>query len=45
MVTMTTIQPPSAFMPFLVKMLSKITQFQILTESTIFNLKAVNFVQ
>ena len=44
MVTTTTIQPPSAFLPFLVKMSSKITQFQMLPESTIFNFKTLNFV-
>ena len=44
MVTMTTIQPSSSFLPFLVKMSSKITQFQMLPESTIFNVKTLNFV-
>ena len=44
MVTMTTIQPPSAFLPFLVKMSSKITQFQMLPESTIFIFETLNFV-
>ena len=38
------IQPPSAFLPFLVKMSSKITQFQMLPESTVFNFKTLNFV-
>ena len=45
MVTMTTIQPPSALLQFLAKNIVKITQFKMIPESTIFNLRILNFVK
>ena len=44
MVTMTTIQPPSGFLPIIVKMQLKITLLQMLPKTTILNVKILNFV-
>ena len=45
MVTMETIQPPSAFSQIIVKLWSEITEFQMLPETTIFNFKILNFAR